>query len=50
MEYKVIEAEDQYGLENAVKRSIKEGWFPQGGMCVSEGIYYFQAMVREEKE
>ena len=42
--YIVISAVQGYDLENKVAAWMKEGYYAQGGLSVSEGIYY-QAMI-----
>ena len=42
--YIVIHSHDAHGLENHVVHWMKEGYYAQGGLSVSEGIYY-QAMI-----
>lgn len=52
MEYKVVIANDLGTLEYEVNRLIKQGWKPQGGICVSSMNEYYlafsynQAMVK----
>lgn len=47
MEYEIVWECEMRLLEEAVMDMIKEGWLPQGGVCLAEGIY-IQAMVRSE--
>ena len=42
--YIVVSAVQGYDLENKVAAWMKEGYYAQGGLSVSEGIYY-QAMI-----
>jgi hypothetical protein len=42
--YMLLEAESREQLETVVKDAIRKGWQPQGGVSVSNGIFY-QAMV-----
>ncbi len=46
MEYKVVSAWTQKGLEKDVNELIFEGWKPQGGVTYNYGTY-IQAMIRE---
>ena len=50
MEYDIIHA--NFSLKNLIKKvnkAIKEGWRPQGGVCVDIGYGWAQAMTREVK-
>jgi hypothetical protein len=52
MEYHLISNQALYLLETAVNKHIKDGWEPQGGLCVgisNNALQYFQAMVRRRK-
>ncbi len=52
MEYHLISNQALYLLETAVNKHIKDGWEPQGGLCVgvsNNALMYFQAMVRKRK-
>ena len=52
MEYHVIQNESLGGLSKEVRKVIKQGWRPQGGVCVwieHSGTWFAQAMVRETK-
>lgn len=42
--YIVIRAVESYDLENNVEAWMKEGYYAQGGVAVSEGVYY-QSMI-----
>lgn len=53
-DYCVLSAESETNLRNHVVALIKNGWEPQGGVCVIvttsvDDCYYFQAMVRKER-
>lgn len=51
IDYTVAYATDMSILELCVKRFIKEGWQPVGGISFTkEGDYYTQAMVKYEEE
>ncbi|HVX83641.1 MAG TPA: hypothetical protein VH253_02380 [Phycisphaerae bacterium] len=52
MEYHIISNQALYLLETAVNKHIKDGWEPQGGVCVgisNNALVYFQAVVRHKK-
>lgn len=52
MEYHIISNQALYLLETAVNKHIKEGWEPQGSICVgisNNALQYFQAMIRRRK-
>jgi hypothetical protein len=44
MEYNVLIAKDPVEIIVLVNDYIKEGWIPQGGICI-DGNFYYQAMV-----
>lgn len=54
MEYKVIQENSILGLENELNKLLKEGWKPQGGICVVRNItgfgtneyLYLQAIIK----
>lgn len=46
IEYLVVEATSVSGVINRVYELVKEGWKPQGGICVYGSLVY-QAMIRE---
>ena len=46
IEYLVVEATSIKGVVDRVYDLVKEGWKPQGGICVYGSIVY-QAMIRE---
>lgn len=46
LEYIVIEATNVSGMMKRVFELLKEGWKPQGGICVYGSLVY-QAMIRE---
>ncbi len=56
MKYKILEAYIKVNLEQAVEKYMREGWKPQGGICVSRAdsanLYslYSQALIKEEEE
>jgi hypothetical protein len=50
MEYDVIHTTlSMKGLIKKVNKAIKEGWRPQGGVCVDAGYGWAQAMTRDGK-
>lgn len=50
MKYQIISGNNLDALENGVNRWIKEGWRPQGGVCLVQfsptTVKFYQAMVR----
>jgi hypothetical protein len=51
MIYDIISSEDKNELRDLVLLAIKDGWEPQGGVCVGIGniIMFYQAMIRRAK-
>jgi hypothetical protein len=52
MEYHIMMNQSLYLLESAVNRHLKEGWEPQGGVCIgvsNNAMQYFQALIRRPK-
>jgi hypothetical protein len=50
VEYDVIHTtHSMKGLIKKVNKVIKEGWRPQGGVCVDAGYGWAQAMTRDGK-
>jgi len=49
MEYSVIKTNLLKSLIKKVNEAIKEGWKPQGGVCLDVGYGFAQAMTREVK-
>jgi hypothetical protein len=52
LEYHIMMNQSLYLLESAVNRHIKEGWEPQGGVCIgssNNALQYFQALIRKPK-
>ena len=49
MEYQVVSEQDRSKLETKVNELIREGWKPQGGVCVTGVMarWFYQAMVKE---
>ena len=46
MKYIVLRDEYLNNLVDEVNKKIKDGWKPQGGICVRIR-YYYQAMIKE---
>ena len=49
MQYKIVNVDSVLFLEERVAHYIKEGWIPQGGVCVisEDGLRrYIQAMTK----
>jgi hypothetical protein len=42
--YKIVTASDTQQLEKNVTEALEQGWMPQGGVCIDDGL--FQAMVQ----
>jgi Domain of unknown function (DUF1737) len=47
MEYTVVRTESASSLAKEVNKLIKDGWKPLGGITVSPGGHYLQAMIKE---
>lgn len=52
LEYIVVGEKTPWDLRDEVERLAKEGWIPQGGLCIRTyqaivGATYYQAMIRE---
>lgn len=46
IEYKTIKDRVIENFEFEVNRHIRLGWTPQGGMVVSSGDWFYQAMIK----
>ncbi len=50
MDYKIIQSDNPESLQLDVNNLIKDGYIPQGGICVSEKDgYCWQAMIKCEE-
>ena len=52
MEYHILLNQSLYLLETAVNKYLKDGWEPQGGICVgtsNNALSYFQAISRRKR-
>lgn len=53
MQYKIVDGDSRYDLQNKVREEIKSGWRPQGGVSftfnggLSLRETWVQAMVKE---
>ena len=47
MKYNIVYGDDMLDLIVKVKKGLNEGWKPQGGVCLGNDGYYYQAMVLE---
>jgi len=51
MQYKIVDGDSRYDLENKIRKEVKSGWQPQGGVSfVYHSAYketWAQAMVKE---
>ncbi len=50
MKYIIIGQDSSYNLSVNVNEYMKNGWIPQGGVCVywaGESTIYYQAMIKE---
>ena len=46
MQYKILSTDgNPASLSAEVNRHIKDGWIPQGGVCITER-YSYQAMIK----
>ena len=48
MIYEIIHSNDRKSLEKKVNEKIKFDFEPIGGICISNGEYYYQAMINED--
>lgn len=50
MQYKIVDGDSRYELQNKVCEEIKSGWRPQGGVSfiANGGLSWVQAMVKED--
>ena len=52
MQYRILEENSVYRLENAVNEAISRGWRPQGGVAIdSQGMSesFLQAVIKEDQ-
>jgi hypothetical protein len=52
MEYKILDSNEFYKLEQMVNSYINKGWIPQGGVTLTKDqgySVYAQAMIKEAK-
>lgn len=47
IEYYVVGGGSVQGLEKNVKRLLKKGWEPLGGVCIHRAIAYQAMVIRE---
>ncbi|MFA4919733.1 MAG: DUF1737 domain-containing protein [Thermodesulfovibrionales bacterium] len=47
MEYRILLAYNSADLEKQVNDLLNQGWRPQGGLCLTSGNYYVQAMIKD---
>ncbi len=45
-QYEIIENVSKDKLERAVESRFRDDWEPLGGVCITNGAYYSQALVR----
>lgn len=49
VDYTVLRESPNHDLDEVVKKLINDGWVPHGGMSISPGGYYMQAMVKYDR-
>lgn len=49
MEYTIVSANDDKSLTSQVNEMIEQGWETEGGIAISEGVFY-QAMILFDDE
>jgi hypothetical protein len=47
--YKILKSDSPQKLEFEVQRYLKNGWSVAGGVAISSGAEYFQAVFNEAK-